>query len=105
VKNYILFGIVLMAQSLSAGGAGGGSYAPLPPYSEAALSLIVNGQYQHYSGKQYQVLFVGRHSETLEELVCYKALYDGQIWVRPAAMFTQHVDIDGQTQPRFKFIG
>ncbi|MFA4931259.1 MAG: DUF1653 domain-containing protein [Patescibacteria group bacterium] len=68
------------------------------------------GIYQHYSGKQYRVLGVGRHSETLEELVIYQALYDSDefgphaIWARPKKMFGETVEIDGQKVPRFKKI-
>lgn len=116
MKSYVLLGMVLMTQSLSleAGGAGGGSWAPevvtqkhapLLPCSAAASSLVVNGQYEHYSGKRYQVLVLARHTETLEELVCYKALYDGEMWVRPAAMFTEEVCVNGQVLPRFRFVG
>jgi hypothetical protein len=62
----------------------------------------VAGIYRHYKGQRYQVLGLARHSETLEELVVYRALY-GQygLWVRPAAMFAQSVIVDGQPVPRF----
>ncbi len=68
------------------------------------------GKYQHYKGKLYEVIGVGRHSETLEELVFYKALYvsdqfpDTFLWVRPKSMFLEDVVIDGKTMPRFKFL-
>lgn len=63
------------------------------------------GKYKHYKGKEYEVLGVARHSETLEELVVYKALYDdNSLWVRPLKMFTETVDIDGKSVPRFKYI-
>lgn len=68
------------------------------------------GIYQHYSGKQYQVLGIGRHSETLEELVVYQALYNSDkfgpnaIWVRPKKMFCEIVEINGENIPRFKII-
>ena len=99
-----------MTQSLSAIGGHDApqvlaqKHAPLVPYSAATLSLVVNGQYEHYSGKRYQVLAVARHSETLEELVCYQALYDGEVWVRPAVMFTEEVSVNGQMLPRFKLV-
>ena len=69
--------------------------APLPP-----LEL---GRYHHYKGGQYEVLGIVRHSETLEPLVLYRALYGAMgLWVRPAAMFTECIRIDGQMRPRFK---
>ena len=64
------------------------------------------GRYRHFTGNEYQVLYNARHSETMEELVVYKALYgDGGIWVRPAAMFCETVTRDGKTVPRFEYLG
>lgn len=64
------------------------------------------GTYEHYKGNRYEVIGVGKHTETLEEMVVYKALYgEGQIWVRPLAMFTETIEKDGATIPRFKFLG
>lgn len=63
------------------------------------------GRYRHYKGKEYQVIGVAKHSETLEDLVVYRALYnEGQIWVRPLKMFLEEVEIDGKKIPRFGFI-
>lgn len=63
---------------------------------------IQNGIYRHYKGNLYQVLHLARHSETEEWLVVYRALYgDFGIWVRPLAMFTETVEIDGKIVPRF----
>lgn len=64
------------------------------------------GVYQHYKGKKYRVHFVAHHSETLEPLVVYEALYDtenglGQYFVRPLAMFLETVEVDGKSVPRF----
>ena len=60
------------------------------------------GRYRHFKGNEYQVLGIARHSETLEELVVYRALYgDGGLWVRPASMWTETVERDGKVQPRF----
>ena len=75
------------------------------------MSIIKPGKYQHFKGNFYKVLGVARHSETLEELVVYQALYhseefgDNALWVRPAAMFVENVQVDGVEKPRFKFIG
>ena len=63
------------------------------------------GIYKHYQGKLYQVLGVGRHSETLEEYVVYQALYDDfGLWLRPLAMFCEIVHTDKGDQPRFQFV-
>jgi cyclomaltodextrinase / maltogenic alpha-amylase / neopullulanase len=66
------------------------------------------GKYQHYKGKLYEVIGIARHSETMEELVVYRALYDSEgknaLWVRPKSMFLEMVDIDGKRVPRFKYL-
>ncbi len=75
--------------------------------SEALPPLITTppGRYRHYKGMEYEVLGTVRHSETLEPLTLYRALYGEQgLWVRPAAMFNEEVVIDGVTQPRFRKI-
>ena len=72
---------------------------------------IKPGKYRHYKGKEYEVIGIARHSETLEELVVYRALYaagnseSGSLWVRPAAMFAGTVTIGGKEIPRFDFAG
>jgi hypothetical protein len=59
-------------------------------------------RYRHYKNKDYEVLAIATHSETLEPLVVYRALYgEGQVWVRPAAMFLETVVVEGVSQPRF----
>lgn len=64
------------------------------------------GRYRHFKGKYYEVLGVARHSETGEELVVYRPLYgDRGLWVRPLAMFTEILERDGKTVPRFEFVG
>ncbi len=64
------------------------------------------GRYRHFKGKEYQLLYLARHSETLEEMVVYRALYgDGGIWVRPAAMWNETVEREGKTYIRFTYIG
>lgn len=68
------------------------------------------GIYRHYKGKEYEVIGVARHSETLEELVVYKMLYDtpdfanGSLWVRPKSMFEEFVEFNGKSIPRFEYI-
>lgn len=60
------------------------------------------GRYRHYKGGLYEVLGTVRHSETLEPMTLYRALYGEQgLWVRPAAMFNGTVVVDGREQPRF----
>ena len=67
------------------------------------------GVYRHYKGNRYQVLGVGRHTETLEKLVLYQALYDSEeygnkaLWVRPLNMFLETAEVDGKPVPRFTF--
>ena len=63
------------------------------------------GIYKHSkTGKLYNLIGIAKHSETLEDLVVYEALYDNptsKLWVRPLAMFTEGVEINGTKQPRF----
>lgn len=67
---------------------------PLPP--------MTLGRYRHYKGGLYQVLGLARHSETLEVLVIYRPLYgEGALWVRPHAMFTGSIEVEGHQVPRF----
>lgn len=64
------------------------------------------GEYEHYKGKRYKVIGIARHSETLEELVVYQALYgEYGLWVRPLKMFMEEVEIDRKRVPRFKYLG
>ena len=63
------------------------------------------GVYQHYKGNYYQVTSFARHSETLEKLVVYQALYDNYgMWVRPLNIFLEKVLINGEKVARFKFV-
>ncbi len=63
---------------------------------------LETGKYRHYKGGEYEVLGVARHSETEEELVVYRPLYgEGGLWVRPLGMFTENVEVDGVSKPRF----
>lgn len=73
----------------------------LPPLIETPP-----GRYRHYKGGEYDVLGTVRHSETLEPMTLYRALYGQQgLWVRPAAMFAEVGEFNGQLQPRFTRIG
>lgn len=59
----------------------------------------------HYKNKKYRLVGVARHSETLEEMVVYEALYEnnlGALWVRPKKMFMENVTVDGYSGPRFR---
>ena len=61
------------------------------------------GKYRHFKGKEYEVLYIAKHSETMEEMVVYRALYgDCGVWVRPKNMFLEQVTRDGKTFPRFE---
>lgn len=63
---------------------------------------IEPGRYRHFRGQEYEVLGVARHSETEERLVVYRQGYgDGSLWVRPVAMWDEHVEKDGYSGPRF----
>ena len=60
------------------------------------------GRYRHFKGGEYEVLFTALHSETREPMVVYQALYgEGGLWVRPASMWSEQVDRDGYSGPRF----
>ncbi len=67
--------------------------------------LKIGGLYRHFKGNPYRLLHVARHSETLEEMVVYQALYGERgVWVRPLAMFTALVTREGATFPRFALV-
>jgi hypothetical protein len=77
----------------------------LPSFSLTAKSLVPGSLFEHYSGKKYKFLSIARHSETLEELAIYQALYgENDVWVRPLLMFLENVTINGIERPRFKLI-
>ncbi len=70
------------------------------------MEEIRPGRYRHFKGNEYRVIGTARHSETLEELVVYQALYgEGGLWVRPANMWSETVERDGYCGPRFTYVG
>ncbi|WP_051304685.1 DUF1653 domain-containing protein [Chitinilyticum litopenaei] len=77
------------------------------PYEQLpARPQLAPGRYRHYKGKEYEVIDLARHSETLEWLVVYRPLYgEGALWVRPYAMFIETVQINGVDVPRFARLG
>lgn len=67
--------------------------------------MVPLGRYRHYKGKDYSVVGFARHSETEEVMVLYVPLYgEGGYWVRPLAMFTESVIVDGKSVPRFALV-
>lgn len=63
------------------------------------------GRYRHFKGKEYELIGAAKHSETLEPMVVYRALYgEGGLWVRPAAMWTEQVEREDYSGPRFVYI-
>lgn len=75
---------------------------PLPPLPAEPRP----GRYRHHKGGEYRVLGLARHSETLEPVVVYEALYgEGGLWVRPQAMFVETIGSQGRSEPRFRRVG
>ena len=70
------------------------------------MNPIPLGIYCHYKGNQYEVIGFAKHSETLEDMVIYKALYsEGGTWVRPLSMWDNPIESDGKTVKRFEYVG
>lgn len=70
------------------------------------MESIKLGKYRHFKGNEYEALYIAKHSETQEAMVVYRALYgNGEVWVRPAAMWNQTVERDGKSFQRFTYIG
>ncbi len=70
------------------------------------MEEIKCGRYRHFKGNEYRVIGMAKHSETLEDMVVYQALYGEQgLWVRPAAMWNEMVDREDYHGPRFIYIG
>lgn len=64
------------------------------------------GRYRHFKGNEYEVLALAKHSETLEDMVVYRALYGERgVWVRPASMWCEQIEREGYSGPRFYYIG
>ena len=69
------------------------------------MAEIRLGKYRHFKGNEYELLGIARHSETMEPMVVYRALYGEQgLWVRPLSMWTEIVERDGYCGPRFQWI-
>lgn len=72
---------------------------------EEALETIKPGKYRHFKGNEYEVVSIARHSETMEPMVVYRALYgDHDLWVRPADMWVESVERNGKMYKRFEKI-
>ena len=69
------------------------------------MENIKLGKWKHFKGNEYEVIAIAKHSETLEPMVVYRALYgDGGVWVRPASMWNETVERDGKIYKRFTFV-
>ncbi|MHB8064146.1 MAG: DUF1653 domain-containing protein [Ruminiclostridium sp.] len=69
------------------------------------MNEIKLGRYRHFKGNEYRVLYIAKHSETLEEMVVYQALYGNMgIWVRPVSMWNEIIERDGLSFKRFEYI-
>ena len=69
------------------------------------MEEIKIGRYRHFKGNEYEVIGTAKHSETMEDMVVYQALYgDMGIWVRPRHMFCEEIVRDGKTFVRFEFV-
>ena len=70
------------------------------------MDRLKPGKYRHFKGNEYRLLYLARHSETLAPMVVYQALYGEMgIWVRPAEMWSEQVELDDYSGPRFMYIG
>jgi hypothetical protein len=70
------------------------------------FNMFQTGKYRHYKGKEYEAIGLAKHSETLEDMVVYRALYgEKELWTRPLEMFIQDVEIGEKKMPRFERIG
>lgn len=70
------------------------------------MEQLKKGVYKHFKGNNYELLHIATHSETMEKMVVYRALYGEKgIWVRPIAMWNEQVELDGEKVARFTYIG
>lgn len=70
------------------------------------MEEIKPGRWQHFKGNEYEVLYLAKHSETLEPMVVYRALYgECGVWVRPATMWNETIERNGIQYKRFTYIG
>ncbi len=77
----------------------------LPAFSSLAKTIELVSIYEHYKKIRYKILAVARHSETLEELVVYQALYgENDVWIRPLSMFLESIEINNVMTPRFHLV-
>ena len=73
---------------------------------KGVFTMIKPGKYRHFKGNEYEVIGTAKHSETMEEMVVYRALYgEFGLWVRPASMWEETVERDGKIYQRFTYIG
>ena len=69
------------------------------------MTIMINGVYKHYKGNFYKVLAVGKHTETLDELVVYQSSYgDHQVWGRPQYMWNETLEYNGKIVKRFELV-
>ena len=72
---------------------------------DSLMEEIKLGRYRHFKGNEYEVLYIGKDSETMEDVVIYRALYgQNEVWVRPARMWNETVERDGKIYKRFTLI-
>ncbi|MBQ8269220.1 MAG: DUF1653 domain-containing protein [Clostridia bacterium] len=70
------------------------------------MQMPKKGRYRHYKGNEYEMIGIANHSETLEKMVVYRALYgEGELWVRPLSMWQESVTVNGKSVLRFSYIG
>ena len=76
--------------------------------SAKKITALAPGIYKHYKGKLYKVIGVAHHSETLDEMVVYQAMYESAVFgkdalmVRPIESFLENVDVNGKKVKRFE---
>ena len=79
------------------------SSAKLQNTEDFIMDSIKKGVYRHYKGNRYEVIGVASHSETLEPMVVYRALYgEHRLWVRPASMWSEEIEVNGKIVKRFE---